>query len=136
MVSREDDRIFYDDSVGEYEAARRGPPAVGLAMLALVASIVYISWTTPDSAKEDGRAGDASEPIAAAQTGFDASSSEIKVCDTSGQAHPDFAIVIAGPGAADGRQVVSQVVQFVVVEGTDDLRSERDVQAQSLCTLP
>jgi hypothetical protein len=31
---------------------------------------------------------------------------------------------------------VSRVVQFVVVDGIDDLGSERGVQPQSLCTLP
>jgi hypothetical protein len=73
-------------------------------------------------------------PVAA--RGFDASSSEFKACEANGQARPDFSIVVAGAAAADGRQVASRVVQFVVVEGIDELRSERDVQAQSLCTLP
>jgi hypothetical protein len=108
-----------------------------LAVLALVAAKVYVSWITPDSASNEGAPEYAtSEPIAAARTGFDASSSEFKACDTTGQARPDFSIVVAGAPAADGRQVGSRVVQFVVVDGIDDLRPEPDGQAQSLCTLP
>jgi hypothetical protein len=137
MVNREDDRILYDNSVDEIEAVRRGPFVFGLAVLALVAGVVYISWTTPDSGpKENAQVHETAEPIAAAKTGFDASSSQFTVCDAIGQAGPDFSIVVGGAVPADGRQVVSRVVQFVVVDSIDDLRSERGVQAQSLCTLP
>jgi hypothetical protein len=137
MVNRENDRIVYDDSVDEIETVSRGLSAFGLAGLALVAGTVYISWTTPDSgSKENAQVHETLEPIAAAKTGFDASSSQFKACDATGQARPDFSIVVAGAVPADGRQVVSRVVQFVVVDGIDDLGSERDVQAQSLCTLP
>jgi hypothetical protein len=133
MVSREDDRILYDHSVDEIEAGPRGPFAVGLVVLVHVAAIVYVSWTTPDSASKEGASAYAtSEPIAAARAGFDASSSEFKTSDPTGQARPDFSIVVAGASAADGRQVGSRAVQFVVVDGIDDLRPEWDVQAR-LC---
>lgn len=77
-----------------------------LAVLARVTGIVYISWTTPDSASNEGASAYAtSEPIAAARTGFDASLSEFKTCDPTGQARPDSSIVVAGASAADGRQI-------------------------------
>ena len=136
MVIREDDRILYDDSVDEIGAVGRGPLAVALAVLALVAGIIYISWTAPSSgSNKDTLAHETSELTAVPKSGFDASSSDIKACEGNRQAHPDFSIVVAG-AAADGQQVVSRVVQFVVVDSIDNLRSERGVQAQSLCTLP
>jgi hypothetical protein len=136
MVGREDDRILYDDSVTVVDPVRRGPLALGLAVLALVAGLVYTSLTRPVfGSNDDGRAFAASKPVAAARTGFDASSSDIKACDGITPTQPDFSIVVAA-APAEGRQVVSRVVQFVVVDGDDDLPSERDVQAESLCTLP
>jgi hypothetical protein len=136
MASREDDRILYDDSMDEIGAAGRGPLTVALAVLAVVAGIVYISWTAPSSgSNKDSLAGETSEPIPVPKSGFDASSSDIKACDGTRQARPDFSIVVAG-AATDGQQVVSRVVQFVVVDSNYDSRHGPDVQAQSLCTLP
>ncbi|HUP16841.1 MAG TPA: hypothetical protein VM848_12425 [Acidimicrobiia bacterium] len=136
MVSREDDRILYDDSVDEIGAVGRGPLAVALAVLALIAGIVYVSWTAPSSgSNKDSLAHETSEPTAIPKSGFDASSSDIKACDGTRQARPDFSIVVAG-AAADGQQVVARVVQFVVVDSNNDPRHGPDVQAQSLCTLP
>jgi hypothetical protein len=133
MVS-DDDRILYDDEDGETSAARPGRAAIGLAGLATVVGIFlgygflgYIDTVVVSKPVEASRA---------TVIGFDASSSEFKACVTTGEARPDFSIIVAGAVPADGRQVVSRVVQFVVVDGIDDLGSERNVQAQSLCTLP
>lgn len=141
MVSREDDRILYEDSVDEVGAVDRGPLAIALALLALVAGIVYVSWTTPSfGSNKDARDYDTSGPIAAPLLGFDASSLNFKTCDGTRQAHPDFSIVVMGAPTdgqhAEGQQVVARVVQFVVVDSNQDPRHGPDVQAQSLCTLP
>jgi hypothetical protein len=125
-----DDRILYDDEEGETSEVSPGRAAIALAVVATLVGIFIIGYSEMAVV---------SEPVElppAVARGFDASSSEFKACDTNGQARPDFSIVVAGAAPADGRQVVSRVVQFVVVEGIDDLRSDRDVQAQSLCTLP
>lgn len=136
MASRGDDRILYDDSVDEIGAAGRGPLAAALAAFALVAEIVYISWTAPSSVpNKDSLARETSETTVVPKSGFDASSSDIKACDGTLQARPDFSIVVAG-AATDGQPVVSRVVQFVVVDSNYDSRHRPEVQAQSLCTLP
>lgn len=136
MVSREDDRILYEDPDDGIKAISRGLISVGLAVLALVAGIVYISWTTPSfGSNKNARDYDTSGPIAAPLLGFDASSGNFKICDGTRQAHPDFSIVVVG-APTDGQQVVARVVQFVVVDGNHDPRHGPDVQAQSLCTLP
>ena len=141
MVSREDDRILYEDPDDEIKVVGRGPISVGLAVLALVAGIVYVSWTTPSfGSNKYARAYDTSGPIAAPLLGFDASSGNFKACDGTRQAHPDFSIVVVGAPTdgqyADGQQVVARVVQFVVIDSNHDPHYGRDVQAQSLCTLP
>lgn len=135
MVSREDDRILYEDPDDEIKVVSRGPISVGLVALALVAGIVYVSWTTPSLGSKHSLAHETSGAIAAPEAGFDASSGNFKACDGTLQAGPDFSIVVAG-GPADGQQVVARVVQFVVVDGNHDPRHGPDVQAQSLCTLP
>lgn len=137
MVSREDDRILYHHSVDEIEAGPRGPLAVGFGRARPRHRDCLHQLDHTRFRLQRRRVGvRESEPIAAARTGFDASPSEFKICDPTGQARPDFSIVVAGASAADGRQIGSRVVQFVVVDGIDDLRPERDVQAQTLCTLP
>lgn len=136
MVSREDDRILYDDSVDEIGGVGRGPLVVALAVLALVAGMVYVSWTAARSgSSKDSLARETSGPIPAPESGFDASSTNFKACDGARQARPDFSIVVA-VAAADGQQVVSRVVRFVVIDSNHDPRHGRDVEAQSLCTLP
>ena len=134
MVDREDDRILYDDSVDEIEVARRGAVPVGLAVIALVAGIVYLSWTAPDSGSSDDARHEMSGPLAVPKMGFDASSTHFKACDGTRHARPDVSIVVAG-AAAYGQQVLARVVQFVVVDSYHDPRHRRDVDAQSLCTL-
>lgn len=136
MVSREGDRILYEDPDDEIKVMSRRPISVGLAVLALVAGIVYISWTTPSfGSSKEARAHDTSRPLAAPLLGFDASSGNFKACDGNGQTHPDFSIVVLG-APTDGQQTVARVVQFVVIDSHSDPRQEPDIQARSLCTLP
>jgi hypothetical protein len=133
MVSA-DDRILYDDEDGATSVVSAGRAAIGLAVVATVVGIFlgygFLGFIESVLVSELG------ERSPSVVRGFDASSSDFRACDGTGQARPDFSIVVAGAPAADGRQVGSRVVQFVVVDGIDELRPEPDVQAQSLCTLP
>ncbi len=136
MVSADDDRILYDDPGVDIEVVGRRPFAVGLAVVALIAGVVYIIWTAPGSgSNEYSPARETPERIAAPRTGFDASSSDLKACEGTRQAHPDFSIVVASPAAGEGQQIMSRVVQFVVVDTDTNQRYGRDVEPQSLCTL-
>jgi hypothetical protein len=137
MVSHDDDRILYDDQDNETAVVRPGTLVVGLAVLALVVGMVYLAWYSLNSRSTvNASAHEAVEPVPAPVSSFDASSGDFNTCGGIGLASPDFSIVVAGTPAANGQQVVSRVVQFVVVDSYHDYRYGRDVRAQSLCTLP
>ena len=138
MVGPEADRILYDDQGDEAAVVRPGPVAVGLTVLVLVVGLAYLESGTTLGSKSTMNlpALETGKPVPVPVVGFDASSSEFEPCDGTRQASPDFSIVVAGATAADGQKVVSRLVQFVVIDGNHDYRSGRDVQAQSLCTLP
>jgi hypothetical protein len=128
MVS-DDDRILYDDEDGETSVVSPGRAVIGLAVVATVVGI-FVGYS------EIVMVSEAVELPRVVPRGFDASSSDFRACDETGQVRPDFSIVVAGATTTDGGQAVSRIVQFVVVDVIDDLGSERNVQAQSLCTLP
>ena len=140
MDGPDESRILYDDQDEGLDVIEPAPLTIKVALLALltvVVGVTYLAWgsVAPGSNKSAVAQGtNEATPIPA--TGFNASSSDFEACDGTRQARPDFSIVVAGPAAAGGQQVVSRVVQFVVVDSDDDARYGPDVQAQSLCTLP
>jgi len=133
MVSP-DDRILYDHEDDEPSVVSPGRVAMGLAV-ATVFGIAYFGWGFVGN-NETALVSEPVELSLVVATGFDASSSDFKACEGTRPAYPDFSIVVGGVVPADGHQVVSRVVQFVVVDNYHDYRYGRDVRAQGLCTLP
>ena len=137
MVSPEEDRILYDEEDDGIVVVRAGPFAIVVAMLVVVAGIAYFGLgSSAPEPPEQTQALETLNPVPTLALGFDASSNDFEACDGTRETHPDFSIVVAGATAADGREVVSRVVQFIVVDSYLDYRYGRDVRAQSLCTLP
>jgi hypothetical protein len=136
MGSPDEDRILYVDQDDEPAVIHPGPLAMRLAALALVAGMVYLAFGQLALRPNGGAPAASANAIPELATGFDASSGDFTACDHMRNAVPDFSIVVAGTEADDGQQVVSRVVQFVVVNTYYDHRYGRDRRAQSLCTLP
>jgi len=137
MTSPDEDRIVYVDQDDEPTHIPFGPLAMRLAVVAAVVGMVYLAFGQLALVPEVGTpALTVIEGIAGPGIGFDASSADFTPCDTTRHTAPDFSIVVAGSGSGEEQVVVSRVVQFVVVNAYRDYRYGRDMQAQSLCTLP
>jgi hypothetical protein len=124
MAGSDQDNIIYADTQASQPKKAAGAGALLLAGAVMI-GFAILGWGFLESDR------DRKSPLS---VGFNALSSEIKLCESERQQLRDFSIVVSGIGP--GEVAFPQVRQFAIVMVSVDRRYGRPIPTEVLCALP